>query len=130
MKYKRELPSLFQVVIIVLFFTCFQVGQSFAGTATPAGFTANLHELTGEVDLSWQYPGYEDFDDGTADEFTPVNCNWSVGSGVYLVSNSRGTSTCSASLNEVYSDFEFSVDLIKHKGYSVFARHIHWLYRV
>jgi len=87
----------------------------------PTNLEAELDNVTGEVELSWDYvsgDGFnENFEDGVADNWVPVTGNWSVANNVYQVSNSSTPYTSSYYDNE-YSNYEYEVKMRKNSGSS------------
>jgi len=77
---------IFLVLCLLCLFTTI-----FAQIVPPQNLEAVLDQDTGEVDLSWSHQSgesiYEDFEDGSADNWIPVNDNWNVVEGVYTAEN-------------------------------------------
>ena len=87
----------------------------------PTNLDAELNEISGEVELTWDYvsgDGFnENFEDGVADNWVPVTGNWTVVNNFYQVSNATHTYTSSYYDNE-YSNYEYEVKMRKNSGSS------------
>jgi hypothetical protein len=87
----------------------------------PTNLEAELDEISGEVELTWDYvsgDGFnENFEDGVADNWVPVTGNWTVANNFYQVSNDSYKYTSSYYDNE-YSNYEYEVKMRKNSGSS------------
>jgi len=90
--------------------------------STPVNLTTDLNNTTGEVELNWNYGTgsgfYEDFNDGVADNWIPVNGNWFVsGEGTYQVSNTDNNH-CSSYYNNDFANYQYEVKW-KYSDYDI-----------
>ena len=101
-----------------------QAQSSSGGTPPPFNVLANLNEENGEVDVSWEhnpnasgYGFYEDFEDGTADNFIINDDRIAIEEG-YLKMQGSGEQSLwiMSQYDEVFSDFLLETTIIRHSG--------------
>jgi hypothetical protein len=82
----------------------------------PTNLTADLNQETGEVNLNWDYFAtegfFEDFEDGTADNFVFSDSRFSVSDG-NLKMNGSGKGWASTYYDAIYNDFTLEFDFVR-----------------
>ncbi len=85
----------------------------------PTNLQSDLNSSTGEVELSWNHGSaggfYEDFEDGVADNWYPLEGDWSVANGLYSCTRTT-TSYTSSYYDEEFSNLSIEVEMCKREG--------------